>query len=76
MHTSKKIILGGLPTLNKSLALLWSIMAVIILIAVGISLSYQNLWLAAALIALYIVQVGVGFILKARLARKNQNPPQ
>jgi hypothetical protein len=56
---------------GKTAALLYSIAAVLILIAVGAALSYRKLWLAAALIVRYVVFVGSGFALKAR-ARKRQ----
>lgn len=56
--------------MNKPLALLWSMLAIAILVSVGAALSYQRPWLALLCAMLFIFQVGAGFIIKARLQRK------
>lgn len=57
--------------MSKPLALLWSLIAISLLVSVGAFLSYQKPWFALLFSLLFIVQVGAGFILKAKLSRKN-----
>jgi len=56
-------------TMGKALSLTFAICAVIFFIGIGISLSYQQLWLAILLALLSVLFIGAGFILKAKLRR-------
>lgn len=56
--------------MSKALALMFSTAGVVMLIGVAAALSYRNLWLALIMIVLYIVVVGVGFVVRARLNRR------
>jgi hypothetical protein len=58
--------------LSKPLSLLFAVIAVLLFIGIGISLSYRLLWLALLLTVVSVFQIGLGFIIKARLHRKNQ----
>ncbi|CAM3772123.1 DUF5325 family protein [Marinicrinis lubricantis] len=59
--------------MSKSLSLLFAVSSVILLILTGASLSYRQPWLALLFIVLYIFMVGAGFIVKAKIRRKQQN---
>ncbi|AIQ49208.1 hypothetical protein R70723_27355 [Paenibacillus sp. FSL R7-0273] len=55
--------------MGKGLSLWFSTSSILILTAASISISY-NLWLALLLGLLCILNIGWGFILKARLRRR------
>ncbi|WP_042199777.1 hypothetical protein [Paenibacillus camerounensis] len=55
--------------MGKGLSLWFSISSILILTAASVSISY-NLWLALLLGLLCILNIGWGFILKARLRRR------
>ncbi len=55
--------------MSKSLSLLFSITATLILIGVAVSLSYRSLGWALALFVLWFIVVGLGFVVKARLRK-------
>lgn len=57
--------------MNKPLALLLSLLSIAWLVACGIALSYQNLLWAGLFIVFFVLQTGLGFVLKARLRRKS-----
>ena len=59
--------------LSKPLALLFAVAGVLLMLAIGAALSYRLLWLAFAMLAAYIGVLGFGFVLKARLRRKQEN---
>jgi hypothetical protein len=55
--------------LGKILSLTFAVIAVLMLMGVGIALSYRALWLALLLSLATLFIIGFGFILKARLRR-------
>lgn len=56
--------------MSKSLAFMFSAAGVVMLFGIGAALSYRNLWIALLLGIFYIVVIGVGFVVKARLRRR------
>jgi heme A synthase len=58
--------------MSKSLALFFAALGVLIMIGIGAALSYRELGIALILLAVYIAVVGLGFVVKARLRRKNE----
>ena len=57
--------------MSKSLALIFSVTAIIFLVGIGIALSYRLPWLALLLAMLWVVQVGLGFVVKAKKHKKS-----
>lgn len=55
--------------LGKILSLTFAVIAVVLLMGIGIALSYRELWLALLLSLASILFIGLGFIIKARLRR-------
>lgn len=55
--------------MGKGLSLWFACSSILILTAASISISY-NIWLALLLGALCVLNIGWGFIIKARLRRK------
>jgi hypothetical protein len=58
--------------LSKPLAMLFAVSGVLCMTGIGVALSYRLLWLAFAMLAAYVVVLGGGFMLKARLRRKQE----
>ncbi|ANY65271.1 hypothetical protein SAMN04487969_12434 [Paenibacillus algorifonticola] len=59
--------------MSKPLSLLFAVVAVLLMSATAISMSY-NAWLALLFAVLTLFSIGAGFIVKARLRRlKQQN---
>jgi hypothetical protein len=58
--------------LNRPLALLFSIVGVLLMSSIGIALSFRILWLALLLTVASIGFVGIGFIVKAKMAKKKK----
>jgi uncharacterized protein YqfA (UPF0365 family) len=56
--------------MNKPLALLFSVVAIILFICVGISLSYRLPLLALLFAIAAFIHIGIGFVVKARLRKK------
>ncbi|WP_310830108.1 hypothetical protein [Paenibacillus pedocola] len=58
--------------MGKGLSLWFATSSILILTAASICISY-NIWLALLLGVLCVLNIGWGFILKARLRRKQEN---
>ncbi|MFD2613756.1 DUF5325 family protein [Paenibacillus gansuensis] len=56
--------------MSKKLSLLFAVLSTLILIGIGASLSYRNLWIAAALLIIWVGFLGFSFIVKARKDRR------
>jgi hypothetical protein len=56
--------------LKKSMALFFAITGVLLLIAIPISLSFRQLWLVVLFSVLAVSFIGFGFVVKARLRKK------
>ena len=63
---------GRLEHMGKGLSLWFACSSILILTAASISISY-NIWLALLLGALCVLNIGWGFIIKARLRRKAES---
>ncbi|CAH1212388.1 hypothetical protein PAECIP111892_03745 [Paenibacillus auburnensis] len=61
--------------MGKGLSLWFATSSILILTAASICISY-NIWLALLLGILCVLNIGWGFILKARLRRKQENSRQ
>jgi ABC-type bacteriocin/lantibiotic exporter with double-glycine peptidase domain len=61
--------------MGKGLSLWFATSSILILTAASICISY-NIWLALLLGVLCVLNIGWGFILKARLRRKAENKAQ
>ncbi|MNC71029.1 MULTISPECIES: hypothetical protein [Paenibacillus] len=61
--------------MGKGLSLWFATSSILILTAASICISY-NIWLALLLGVLCVLNIGWGFILKARLRRKQENSRQ
>ncbi len=61
--------------MSKRLALLFSVIGIMLLAAIGISLSFDNLLLAGAFSLAALVFIGFGFVLKAKIRKRNQSKP-
>ncbi|ULL20031.1 hypothetical protein DVH26_30415 [Paenibacillus sp. H1-7] len=57
--------------MNKGLALLFAIVGTLLLAGISFSLSVGNGWLALLFSVLSIGFIGFGFVVKARLRRRN-----
>lgn len=57
--------------MNKPMSLLFAVVAVLFLVATGISLSFEKLWTALFFLVAFVLEVGAGFVIKARLRKKN-----
>ncbi|GIP40762.1 hypothetical protein J31TS4_40420 [Paenibacillus sp. J31TS4] len=55
----------------KSLALLFAVVGVLLLLAISASISFHQPWLALLFTIVSLFFIGAGFIVKARLRRKN-----
>jgi len=63
--------------LTKSLSLLFAIVTTLFMIGIAVSLSYRSPLLVALFVIAAVVNTGAGFIVKARMNRKqdgNQQP--
>ncbi|CAM3848169.1 DUF5325 domain-containing protein [Cohnella lubricantis] len=58
--------------MNKPLGLLFAVTSIIWMTLCAISLNYNG-WAAAIFFVLCIANIGLGFTVKARIRRKNQN---
>lgn len=56
--------------MSKTLSFIFASSSLVLLILAGAALSYRKAWLAGLFVLLYVVAVGFGFVLKAKL-RKN-----
>lgn len=59
--------------MSKPLALFFSFTAMLLLIGVGISLSYRSLSWAFTLFVVWFLFVGTGFIVKAKQRKKESS---
>ncbi|MFS1514085.1 DUF5325 family protein [Chengkuizengella sp. SCS-71B] len=57
--------------MSKKTALFFSIIGVLFLILTGIALSYQKSLLALSFLFLSFFTVGIGFMVKAKIRKKN-----
>ncbi|WP_171056349.1 DUF5325 family protein [Paenibacillus sinopodophylli] len=58
--------------MSKPLSLFFSVLAILFMSAMSVSISYNG-WLVLLFGLLSLFTVGAGFIVKARLRRKNQD---
>ncbi|GLX65952.1 DUF5325 family protein [Paenibacillus glycanilyticus] len=58
--------------MSKPLSLLFAVVSVLLMCATAISMSFSA-WLAVLFGILTLVSIGGGFIVKARLRRRNEN---
>lgn len=57
----------------KTLSLLFAVIGVLLFMGIGIALSYREPLWALLLLFAAILQIGFGFMLKARQRKQNQN---
>ncbi len=57
--------------MNKGLALYFAVMGTVLLAAAAGSLSFRMPWLSITLFVLTLLHIGLGFVVKARLRKKN-----
>ncbi|WP_128896281.1 DUF5325 family protein [Longirhabdus pacifica] len=60
--------------MSKKYAFLYSVFSLLVLLSIAVALSFRSLWVALLLTIAYVFIVGFGFILKARIRRKKENP--
>ncbi|MCK9862318.1 DUF5325 family protein [Paenibacillus sp. ATY16] len=58
--------------MSKPLSLFFAIVSVLLMCATAISISF-NAWLAILFAILTLCMIGGGFVVKARLRRRNEN---
>ncbi|MCM3629310.1 DUF5325 family protein [Paenibacillus glycanilyticus] len=58
--------------MSKSLSLFFAVVSVLLMCATAISMSF-NAWLAILFGILTLLMIGGGFVVKARLRRRNEN---
>ncbi|WP_256759777.1 hypothetical protein [Cohnella sp. WQ 127256] len=60
--------------MSKSLSLLFAVVSIVLLLATAFSLS-NNGWLALLFATLSLCMTGFGFVVKAKLRKKNSKNP-
>lgn len=59
--------------MSKRLAFLFAFTSMLMLMGIGVSLSFRNLWAALALLFVWVAWMGFTFALKAKWRRKNES---
>ncbi|MBE1444409.1 MULTISPECIES: DUF5325 family protein [unclassified Paenibacillus] len=59
--------------MNKGLALFFAIVGALLLACISLGLSLGNIWLVILFTVLSVGFIGFGFVVKARMRRRNGN---